>query len=79
MSSTKRWLLVPLVASALLAASPAALANWLWCCENPQHAGVDSQGRCSNNQIMFANKSECSDHKKQHDKKTGHDSRCVNR
>ena len=79
MSSTKRWVLASLVATGLLAASPGALANWLWCCENPQHAGVNAQGRCNNNQIMFANKDECMAQKQDHKKKTGHDSKCVNR
>ena len=55
------------------------MANWLWCCENRQHAGVDALGRCNNNQIMFANKDECMSHKKKHDKSTGHKSKCVSR
>ncbi len=79
MNSTKRWVLASLIASSLFAVSPGALANWLWCCEDRQHAGVEAQGRCSNNQMMFANKDECEAHKKDHDKKTGHESKCVGR
>ncbi len=79
MKTTKRWVLTSWVAFGLLAASPAALANWLWCCENNQHAGIDAQGRCINNQMMFANKDKCMAYKREHDKKTSHTSKCVNR
>ena len=77
MSSTKRRVLASLVVTGLVAASPGALANWLWCCDHQQHAGVNAQGRCNNNQIMFANQDECMAQKQDHKKKTGHDSKCV--
>ncbi len=79
MSSTKRWILASLVGAGLVAVSPGALANWLWCCDNPQHAGIDAQGRCNNNQIMFANKDECLAQKQKHKKAKGHDSKCIAR
>ena len=79
MNSKNRLILASLVAAGLVAASPGALANWLWCCDNSQHAGVNAQGRCDNNQITFANKDECLTHKEKHDRSTGHKSKCVGR
>ena len=79
MSSTKRWIFASLMSTGLITASPGALANWLWCCDHSQHAGVNAQVRCDNNQIMFANKDECMARKNKHDKDTGHKSKCVSR
>ncbi len=62
-----------------LAASPGAIANWLWCCDHSQHAGVDGQARCDNNTIQFPDKNDCQAHKQKHDKNTGHNSKCVSR
>ncbi|MDJ0863175.1 MAG: hypothetical protein QNK18_07735 [Gammaproteobacteria bacterium] len=79
MSRTMRWVLAFLMMSSLLAASPGAIANWLWCCDHSQHAGIDSQARCDSNTIQFPDKKECQAHKQRHDKNTGHSSKCVSR
>ena len=62
---------------ALTMASPAALANWKWCCSDVQHAGGTEQERCAGNQIVFPNKDECDAQKKKHDGSTGHGSACT--
>ncbi len=65
------------IAVFLMSASPAALANWRWCCTDGQHAGGSAEGRCAGNQMTFASRSECEEHKKKHDAGTGHASTCT--
>ena len=71
-STTLSFLLI-----CLMTASPAALANWKWCCPDPQHAGGTAQGRCDGNQTTHANKDQCEAQKKKHDAGTGHSSTCT--
>ena len=61
----------------LILASPAAFANWKWCCSDVQHAGGTAEDRCAGNQIVFANKDQCEAQKKKHDAGTGHGSTCT--
>ena len=65
-----------MAAGALLCASSAASANWRWCCDNPSHAGGTAEERCERNNAVFPSAERCAAHKAEHDRATGHSSRC---
>ena len=77
MTSTKKIAGFSLLFIGLMTASTTALANWKWCCPDPQHAGGTAQERCDGNQVVSANKDECEAQKKKHDASTGHGSTCT--
>jgi hypothetical protein len=60
----------------LLYGSSVAVAQVKWCCENPQHAGDTAKERCENNRMTLSKVEECTAHKADHDKNTGHKSTC---
>jgi len=61
----------------LITISPAAFANWQWCCSDRQHAGATAQERCDINKSIVANRDQCEAQKKKHDASSGHSSSCT--